>query len=122
MYEIIFYEDKNGRSEIQDYLEKLTKKNDKDSRIKFNKIVSYIDLLSKKGIEIGKPYIKHINNNIWELRPVRDRILFAYFDNNKFILLSIFMKQTQKTPKSEIEKAIRNLENFKKRRNIKNGK
>lgn len=122
MYEIIFYEDKNGKSEIQNYLERLSKKKDKDSRIKFNKIISYIDLLSNKGIEIGEPYIKHINNNIWELRPVRDRILFTYWDNNKFILLSIFMKQTQKIPKSEIEKAIRNLENFKKRRNRKDGK
>lgn len=122
MHEIIFYEDKNGKSKIQNYLERLSKKKDKDSRIKFNKIISYIDLLSNKGIEIGEPYIKHINNNIWELRPVRDRILFAYWDNNKFILLSIFMKQTQKIPKSEIEKAIRNLENFKKRRNRKDGK
>lgn len=122
MYEIIFYDDENGRSEIEDYLEELSKKNDKDSRIKLNKIVSYIDLLSKKGIAIGEPYIKHISKDIWELRPVRDRILFAYWDNNKFILLNIFMKKTRKTPKSEFEKAIKNLESFKKRRNIKNGK
>ena len=39
MHEIIFYEDKNGKSEIQNYLERLSKKKDKDSRIKFNKII-----------------------------------------------------------------------------------
>lgn len=94
---------------------KLSKKKDKDSRIKFNKITAYIDLLATNGIRIGEPYIKHIDNEIWELRLVRDRILFAYWDNNKFILLSIFTKQTQKTPKNEIEKAKRNLADFKKR-------
>ena len=38
--------------------------------------------------------------------------LFAYWDNNKFILLSIFMKKTQKTPKKEIEKAKRYLKEY----------
>ena len=92
-------------SEIEEYLLKLQKKKDKDSRIKLNKITAYIDILQKHGISISEPYIKHIDNNIWELRPLRDRILFAYWDNNKFVLLSVFMKQTQKTPKKEIEKA-----------------
>lgn len=34
---------------------------------------------------------------------------------NKFILLSMFLKQTQKTPKKEIEKAKKLLEDYKKR-------
>lgn len=53
--------------------------------------------------------------DIWELRPLRDRILFAYCDNNKFILLSIFVKQTKKTPIKEIKKAQRLLEDYKRR-------
>lgn len=71
--------------------------------------------LGEKGLSIGEPYIKYLNNDIWELRPLRDRILFAYCDNNKFILLSIFMKQTKKTPVKEIQKAQRLLEDYKKR-------
>ena len=106
---------KIGKSEIQKYLQKLSNKKDKDSRVKLNKITAYIDLLSLNGISIGEPYIKHLNNDIWELRPLRDRILFAYFDNNKFILLSIFLKQTQKTPQREIEKAKKLLEDYRKR-------
>ena len=107
MYKIIFYKDKNGKSEIIDYINKLSKirNKNKDSKIKFTKIVSYIDLLSRNGLKLGNPYIKHIDNEIWELRPLRDRILFAYLDKNKFILLNQFLKQTQKTPKKEIEKA-----------------
>lgn len=112
MYNVVFYTTKDGFSEIQEYLQKLQMKKDKDSRIKFNKIIAYIDMLSKYGLELGTPYIKHIDNNIWELRPIRDRILFSYLNNNKFILLTIFMKQTQKTPSREIERAKRYLEDF----------
>ena len=112
---IEFYEDKNGKSEIIEYIEKLRNKKDKDSRIKFTKIIAYIDQLSQKGLSLGQPYIKHLDEEIWELRPLRNRILFATWCNNKFILLSIFMKQTQKTPQREIEKAKRLLEDYKKR-------
>ena len=48
--------------------------------------------------------------------------MFAYFDNNSFILLSQFMKQTQKTPPKEIEKAKRNLEDYKRRNASENKK
>lgn len=72
-------------------------------------------MLSKYGTSIGEPYIKYIKDNIWELRPLRDRILFTYWDNDKFILLNVFTKSTQKTPKKEIEKAKRNLKDFMKR-------
>ncbi|MGN1301296.1 MAG: type II toxin-antitoxin system RelE/ParE family toxin [Clostridia bacterium] len=117
MYKIIFYKNKNGYSEIEEYIKLLSSKrnNSKDCKIKFTKITSYIDLLSEKGLNLGEPYIKHINGDIWELRPLRDRILFAYWDNNKFILLHQFMKQTQKTPLKEIEKAKKNLADYKKR-------
>ena len=93
----------------------MQKKNDKDSKIKFNKIIAYIRLLKKHVLLLGTPYIKHLDSDIWELRPLRDRILFAYWDNNKFILLSYFMKQTQKTPPREIEKAKRLLKDYKNR-------
>ena len=114
MYKIIFYTDKNGISPIQNYLNLLASKKhkNKDYKIKFTKITAYIDLLSENGFALGEPYIKYLHENIWELRPLRDRILFAYYDNNKFILLHYFMKETQKTPKKEIEKAKRNLMDY----------
>ena len=115
MFEILLYKDKNGKSEVEQYITKLRKNNNKDSRIKFEKIISYIRILRSEGLSIGEPYIKHLKQEIWELRPLRDRILFASWCNNKFILLSVFMKQTRKTPKNEIEKAQRLLEDYKKR-------
>lgn len=115
MYDIEIYEDKNGESDIFKYLESITKNNSKDNRIKLKKINMYIELLSKYGLALSEPYIKKLDTEIWELRPLRDRILFASWYNNKFILLTVFMKQTQKTPRSEIEKAKRLLEDYKKR-------
>lgn len=112
MYDIEIYETKKGTSEIKGYIESLQKKKSKDNQIKFRKITAYIRMLKEKGVSLGIPYIKHIEDNIWELRPLRDRILFAYYSNNKFILLSIFMKKTKKTPKKEIEKAKRYLKDY----------
>ena len=65
-----------------------------ESKIKFNKIIEYIRMLKEEGLFLGEPYIKHIDNEIWELRALRDRILFASHIDNKFILLTIFMKKT----------------------------
>lgn len=115
MYNIEIYENRNGKSEVRDYIRDIKLQNNKDNKIKFEKITAYIRMLKKYGLPLGKPYIKHIDGEIWELRPLRDRILFAIW-NDSFILLNLFAKQTQKTPKREIEKAKRLLEDYKKRR------
>ena len=112
MYEIIVYKNRKGESEIEDYLEKLKSKKDKDSKINFAKITSCVRFLKMNGTNVGSPYLKYLRDDIWELRPVRNRILFAYYKEEKFILLSIFMKKTQKTPQSEIEKAKRYLKDY----------
>ena len=90
-------------------------KKDKDSRIKLTKIREYLLALGETGTQIGEPYIKHLNGDIWELRPLRDRILFAAWDGNSFVLLHHFVKKTQKTPPQEIEQAKRNLSDWKER-------
>lgn len=69
-------------------------------------------MLSLHGTKIGEPYIKHIEDDIWELRPLRNRIFFATINtekNESFVLLHHFLKKTQKTPRAEIEQAKRNL-------------
>ena len=45
----------------------------------------------------GQPYIKHLDAEIWELRPLRDRILFVAWLDGSFVLLHPFVKKTQKT-------------------------
>lgn len=110
MYSGRFYKDKDGNEPVKEYLKELGTKTDKNSRINFNKIRDYIKTLSEYGTRAGEPYIKHIGGDIWELRPLRNRILFFGYDGRQFILLSHFIKKTQKTPPREIEKA-KNLMN-----------
>ena len=109
MHKIYFYKDSSGDEPVLDYLKKLLSKKDKDSRIKANKINDYIEILSKYGTQAGEPYIKHLDGEIWELRPLRDRILFVAWVDGAYVLLHQFMKKTQKTPAREIEKAKREL-------------
>lgn len=116
MHEIIFYRDKNGREPVLEYLEELAKSKSKDSRIKLNKINDYIQALSVYGTaQLTENYVKHLDGDIWELRPIRDRILFAGVVGGRYVLLHQFMKQTQKTPAREIEKARKELADFKER-------
>ena len=117
MYDIIFYEDRKGNEPIKDYIKELEQKAsfNKDAKINFNKIVAYINQLKKHGSRLGEPFIKHIDNGIWELRPLDNRILYAYYKDNCYILLHHFIKTTKKLPLSELEQAKRNLANYKER-------
>lgn len=118
MYKIEIYADNNGYSELEDYLKKLRSSKNKDNRIKSNKIRMYINLLLEYGLDLKEPYIKKIDEEIWELRPLRYRIFFSNVSSNKFVLLNVFMKKSQKTPKSEIEKAKKYLRDYKKRSDL----
>ena len=96
MYEIRFYRDRNGKEPVAEYIRELAQRKDKDSRIKLKKI-------------------QHLDGEIWELRPLRDRILFVAWNNGSYILLHSFLKTTQKTPAREIEKAKREYADLKER-------
>ena len=115
MYKIQFFISKNGKSQVLNYINKLKTKTDKSSRIKLSKIQDCINYLKANGSQVKEPYAKHLYRDIWELRPLRDRILYAYYDNNCFVLLHLFQKDTQKTPKREIQQALANLDEYKKR-------
>ena len=115
MYDIIFYKDRQGNEPIKEYIKKLANKTDKNSRINTNKILEYMDYLRKHGHKAREPYAKRIDNEIWELRPIDNRILYATWEGNKFILLHHFKKETQKTPQREIKQAKRNLADIRER-------
>ncbi|GHS87008.1 hypothetical protein AGMMS49957_06130 [Synergistales bacterium] len=112
MYKIVFYKDKKGREPVLEYILELAAKTDKDSLIKHNKTQDYIQALSDYGTQVGEPYMKHLEGEIWELRPIRERILFAAWVDDSFVLLHHFTKKTQKTPRKEIEQAKRNLADY----------
>ena len=107
MFEIEFYETKDGKSELWDFLEKLRVKSSisKDARIQFNQIALHIQLLEENGTHLPETITKHLKGKIWELRPGNNRILYFYSGNDHFVLLHQFRKKTQETPKREILKA-----------------
>ena len=60
----------------------------KQSRINLNKVIAYIDKLKESGTRVGAPVTKYLGGEIWELRPLKNRILYAYYKNNTFIILN----------------------------------
>ena len=113
-YKIIFYKDRKGNEPVAEYIRKLkaTSEKNKDARINLEKIIEYMNVLKRKGFEAGYPYIKHIKGDIWELRPLRNRIFFFCWSGEAFVMLSHFMKKTQETPKSEKDKAEKIMKRF----------
>ena len=118
-FEIDFYEKENGKSEILDFIDELRnkKENDKNARIQYKQIILYIELLSKNGTALPQNITKHLEDDIWELRPGNNRVLYFFIDkNNTYVLLHHFRKTTQKTPKQEIEKAKKERIDYLKRK------
>jgi phage-related protein len=107
MFTVKFYETKNGESDVWDFLEELRLKSasSKDARIQYNQMVFCIDLLSKNGTHLPSTITKHIDEDIWELRPGNNRVFYFYCDDDAFILLHHFRKKTMKTPSREILRA-----------------
>mgnify|MGYP003294856928 CR=1 FL=1 len=57
MYDIEFYEDKNGKSEVYNYIQKLRLNMSKENKQKLKKIDMYIDLLAEHGLNLKEPFI-----------------------------------------------------------------
>ena len=77
----------------------------KNARIQHKHMTQYIQLIEDHGTRIGENITKHPEEDIWELRPGNNRVLFFYHKNDTYVLLHLFRKKTQKTPRREIEKA-----------------
>ena len=114
MYEVEFYRDRNGKSQIVEYLDDLKEKGEtsKNERVNRDKILAYMIALKQYGTRIGQPIVKHIDGSLWELRPLANRIFFFYWKDNKFVLLHHFIKKTRKTPSREIELARTKMKDF----------
>ena len=114
MYRIKFFKDGQGFAPIVEYISELRKKSStsKNERIKLKKITEYMRVLREYGTMAGEPYVKHIDDDIWELRPTNDRIFFFSRKDGVFVMLHHFVKKTRKTPKREIEKAKQNLKYY----------
>ena len=83
-----------------------------DVRASFERIVRLVQAF---GLErVHEPYIKHIEGPIWEMRlRGRDRIaraLYVTATGRRVVILRVFTKKIQRTPRRKIELARRRTE------------
>jgi phage-related protein len=114
MFQVDFYADSQGHQPVKEVLLELRDKahTGKNARLQYEKVLAYIRALETYGTRIGEPQVKHIEGDLWELRPLSHRVLFFFWRDNKFILLHHFVKKTKKTPPREIKQARSNMKDF----------
>jgi phage-related protein len=71
-----------------------------------------VDRITQIGLgSLGEPHVKHLEGKLWELRLTgRDgiaRALYVTAMGRRVVVVRAFVKKTQKTPRSEIELALR---------------
>lgn len=98
MYNIEFYEDSNGRSELWEFLESLRVKaaTNKDARIQYKQISLYIQLLEDNGTRLNENITKHLDDDIWELAQA---ITVFYIFISKMIPLCFCINSARKLKK-----------------------
>jgi len=79
-----------------------------DMRAKFSRIAFLIESV---GLErVTEPHVKHLEGKLWEIRLIgKDGIARAIYMTavgKRVIVLRVFIKKTQKTPRHEIELAL----------------
>ena len=114
MFTIEFYEKENGESDVGEFLEDLRARmqKSKDARIQYKQTVRYLELLELNGTRLPENVTKHIDEDIWELRPGDNRIFYFCKMGDTFVMLHHFRKKTQKTPAREIEQAKRERDDY----------
>ena len=98
MYNIDFYETADGSSDIRDFLESLRSKADtvKEARIQYKQAARAIQLLQDNGTNLPVEIAKHLEDEIWELRPGNNRIFFFYYHAGTYVLLHHYRKKVKK--------------------------
>jgi phage-related protein len=98
-----FYIKTNGRCPVEDFLNSLSAKEKVLIRRSLQRLEEY-------GTELGRPYVAPLRDHIWELRKETHqgniRLLYFFFDGNKFIITHGFKKKDDKVKDSEIEMAV----------------
>ena len=103
--EIRFFRTARGDEPVLDYIVSL--------RVKDRaRVEGCLQVLAKIG-RLDMPHGKKLvgQRGLFEIRSGRHRILYA-FHEGEAVLLTAFLKKDQKTPKEEIDLALRRLTNY----------
>lgn len=82
------------------------------------RFVRIAEMLEEFGPQrVGLPHIRPLESKLWEMRMQgRDgiaRAVYAAVHNRRLVVLHVFVKKTQTTPRSAIEIALKRLESMK---------
>jgi phage-related protein len=87
----------------------------RDMQAKLRRIADMIEQLGLSAMR--EPYIKHLQGKLWEMRMTgRDgiaRAIYVTASGKRVVIVRAFAKKTQKTPRSEIEMALKRAEQVK---------
>ena len=101
-FDVRFYDKSDGTKPAKDFVLELPPK-------MRAKVLRVIDMLETNGADLREPYSKHLNDGIFKLRAQVgsdiSRVLYFFMVGKKVILTHGFIKKTQKTPSSEINRA-----------------
>ena len=80
------------------------------------KLFRIIDMIEQFGlVAMREPYVKHLEKSLWEMRMKgRDgiaRAIYVTVSGKRAVVVRVFRKKTQKTPRSELQLALRRAEN-----------
>ena len=70
------------------------------------------ELIAAVGLDrVGSPHVKHVSGALWEIRMTGRgtiaRALYVTARERRAIVVRVFVKKTRRTPKREIELALR---------------
>ncbi len=109
MWKAIYYETKNGDSEVHNFIinQKVADK---------SKMLAWVSTLEEQGPTLPRPYADILKNGIHELRVKlsgkQTRILYFFCYKDYIVLTNTFIKNTNKVPEKEIKKAEKIREDF----------
>ena len=83
----------------------------KDMQARFVRIS---ELIESFGIEhVGMPHVRHLDGKLWEMRAKGkagiSRGIYVAVSGRRVVILRIFVKKTEKTPRSEILLALERI-------------
>lgn len=111
-----FYIEPGGRRPVNEFVDSL------DAKTKA-RLLAAIEQLRLRNVSAGEPLVRHLEGKLWELRRESDgniyRLMYFFFTGRRIVFLRGFQKKTQKTPRREIETALRRMNDFVQREGVK---
>ncbi len=103
-WKVVFYHREDGFCPVSAFIESL------DVKMRA-KVYRNIKILKQFGPNLKEPLSKYLSNGLFELRTTYSsnttRIMYYFQFSNLIVLTNGFVKKTQKTPKKEIDLALK---------------